>query len=72
MIPNFLIYLEAIIKNNSQEIKIREFSAIIYAYHKGKEAISVLSEISPQESWYIQELINHIKEFGEFDPIKRY
>jgi hypothetical protein len=67
-VPNFLIYLEDIIKDKSQEIKIREFAAIIYAYHKGVDSIRILSAITTDKSWYIQELISHIKEFGEFDP----
>lgn len=67
-VPNFMIYLEDIIKDKSKEIKIREFAAIIYAYHKGIDSIPILSTIMPNESWYIQELIAHIKKFGEFDP----
>jgi hypothetical protein len=67
-VPNFLTYLEEIIKDKSQEIKIREFAAIIYAYHKGADSISVLSAITAEESWYIQELINNIKEYGDFNP----
>ena len=67
-VPNFLEYLEQIIKDKTQEIKIREFAAIIYAYHKDIDSINILSTISKNESWYIQELINHIREFGDFDP----
>jgi hypothetical protein len=67
-VPNFLEYLEQIIKDNTQEIKIREFAALIYAYHLGVNSIEVLLSISANQSWYIQELINHIKEFGVFDP----
>jgi hypothetical protein len=67
-VPNFMTYLEDIIKDNSLEIKIREIAAIIYAYHKGIHSIGILSTITPNESWYIQELIAHIKEFGTFDP----
>lgn len=67
-IPNFLKYLEEIIKDKTLDIKLREFAAIIFAYHKGEETIKTLSFILPHESWYVQELIKHIKEYGEFDP----
>ncbi len=67
-IPNFLTYLEDIIRDKSFDIKLREFAAIIFAYHTGEDSIKTLSIITPAESWYIQELISHLKEFGEFDP----
>ena len=67
-IPDFLKYLEEIIKDQTQEIKLREIAAIIYAYHKGADSLKTLSFITAKESWYIQELINHINEYGEFDP----
>ncbi len=66
-IPNFLLYLEEIIIDKSKDIKIREFAAIIFAYHKGEEGINILSSIDFKESWYVQELINHLKEYGSAD-----
>lgn len=67
-VPNFQTYLEEIIKDNLLHIQIREFAAIILAYHKGIESITTLSDIPPQESWYVQELIKHLKEYGELNP----
>jgi len=67
-VPNFPYYLENIIKNNKVEIKIREFAALIYAYHKGKDGIPILKTIDEKESWYIPELITHLIEFEYFDP----
>lgn len=67
-IPSFLECLEEIIRDKTQEIKIREVAAVIYAYHKGTNGINVLSTITPEESWYIQELVSHIKQYGGFDP----
>ena len=67
-IPNSLYFLESIIKDKSIEIKIREFASLIYAYHKGKDSIPVLSTIAKNESWYIPELIAHLNEFEYFDP----
>lgn len=66
-IPNFLEYLEEIIKDQTIEINLREFAAIIYAYHTGSDSIKVLSFITPKESWYIQEIIHHLDEYGELD-----
>jgi hypothetical protein len=67
-VPNSLIYLESIIKDKKIEIKIREFAALIYAYHKGKDSIPILNMIDKKESWYIYELIEHLNEFEYFDP----
>lgn len=67
-IPDFLKYLEEIIKDKTNEIKLREVAGIIYVYHSGIDGIKILSLITPKESWYIQELINHVQKYGIFDP----
>lgn len=67
-VPNFISILEEIIKDKQLNIKIREFAAIILAYHKGIDSISTLNIIPTEESWYVQELIQHLKDYGEFDP----
>jgi 2-hydroxy-3-keto-5-methylthiopentenyl-1-phosphate phosphatase len=67
-VPDFLKYLEEIIREQTTDIKLREVAGSIFAYHKGAESLETLSIISPEESWYIQEVIAHIKEFGDFDP----
>ncbi|MDZ4846071.1 MAG: DUF4365 domain-containing protein [Chitinophagales bacterium] len=67
-IPNFIKFLEEIIKDKNLDVKLREFSAIILASHKGEYSIRTLTSIMPEESWYVQELIKHTKEYGVFDP----
>lgn len=67
-IPNFLTHLEEIIISKAMDIKIREFAAVIYAYHRGKDSIKVLKSIDESVSWYIPELIKHLNEFEYFDP----
>lgn len=67
-IPNFSIHLKEIIEDNKVDIKIREVAAVIFAYHNGKASIKVLKKIRTNESWYIPELIKHLKEFDNFDP----
>ncbi len=68
IIPNFSNYLESIIKNKGLEISIREAAAVIYAYHQGKNSIPILENVSENESWFVPELIRHLKEFEYFDP----
>ena len=64
IIPNFRQILSNIIQDANQEILIRESAALILAYHSGKESIPILKTIPPIDSWYIQEIIKQIDEFG--------
>lgn len=68
IIPDFSNYLKEIIIDSTNDINIREVAAVIYAYHNGKESIKVLEAIEAIDSWYIPELIMHLKEFEYFDP----
>lgn len=68
IIPNFKQTLASIIKDNKQDIVVRESAALIFAYHAGKESIPILETVPTSESWYIYEIIKHITEFGEIDP----
>lgn len=67
-VPNFASHLEYIIKDNTEDLHIREVAAIIYAFHIGKKGVNVLSSIPSSESWYINELIQYLKKYGRFNP----
>ncbi len=67
IIPNHNSYLEEIIKNDKISVKIREITAIIYAYYNGKNSLTLL-KIFTRDSWYVQELIQYIEENGGIDP----
>ncbi len=67
-VPNFLLYIEEIIRDKRIEIKLREVAAVILAYHIGKDSIKILNAVDKGDSWYVPELIKHLKEFGYFDP----
>lgn len=68
MIPNCKKYLEEVISDKRITIKIREVAAVIYAYQHGLSSIDVLKAIGNDESWYIPELINHLRVYGSYDP----
>jgi hypothetical protein len=67
-VPGFLNHLKETIISDKYEIKIREFAALIYAFHLGEDSISALRSIPSAESWIIPELINHLQEFKRFNP----
>lgn len=67
IIPNFSEHLQKIIMSNDTDLKIKEVAGVILAFHNGKESIKFLSTFK-NESWFIQELIDHIKDFGGYNP----
>lgn len=67
-IPNVDEFLVEITLDPELPLFIRECAGVIYAYHKDKESIKVLSTLVNEGSWYMSELIDYILEFGYFDP----
>jgi hypothetical protein len=67
-VANFIIILEEIVMDCEYNINIRLFAGIILAYHRGTDSILTLSYIPQTESWYVSELIRHLKDYGEFNP----
>lgn len=68
IINGFQAHLKEIIKDSTLPLYIREYAALILAYNFGENSINDLLEIKDKESWFIPELIVHLKEFGEFNP----
>jgi hypothetical protein len=67
-VPNCDRFLEQIIKDKDTELSLREYAAIIYAFHNGEKSLDLLNEFKQTDSWYIPELINYIKEYKWFNP----
>lgn len=67
-IENYETILKEIILSDNYSTEIREVSSVIYAYKTGIESIPVLEEFENDETWLITEIINHLKEYGEYNP----
>lgn len=67
IIPNFIRYLKEIIQDDSIGLEIKEAAAVIFAYHRGPESAKILQPMM-DESWFFQEIVHHIKEYGSYDP----
>lgn len=67
-IPNCDKLLEEIVKSKGIELQLREYAAIIYAFHNGKNSLTLLDEFKDTDSWYIPELIAYIKKYKWFNP----
>ncbi len=68
IINDFQEYLKEIIEDSTVSLNIREYAGLILAYNFGEESINDLLQIKDTESWFIPELIGHLKEFGQFNP----
>lgn len=66
-VTNFREILKDIISDDTIDLKLREFAGIILAYHEGDKAIPTLMKIDKEKSWYVRELIGHLKEFKNID-----
>jgi len=67
-IPNCDKLLEEIAKSKDVELPLREYAAIIYAFHNGERSLDLLEEFKNTDSWYIPELIAYIKKYKWFNP----
>lgn len=61
-------YLSEIIRNEDLKLSIRHFAALILAMNEGKNAIPTISKLLDSDSWYAQELINHLEKHGDITP----
>jgi hypothetical protein len=68
IIDDFHLHLKEIINDSTVPLNIREYAGLILAYNFGKKSIDDLLQIKDKDSWFIPELIDHLKEFGEFNP----
>ena len=67
-IPNCDRLLEEIVRTKGIELQLREYAAIIYAFHNGKKSLALLDEFKDTASSYISELIVYIKKYKWFNP----
>lgn len=68
LLPEGTKLLKEVFEQNSQPIEIRERAVLIYAMHEPEKALPLMAELNSQGSDWMGELIEHIKEFEEFNP----
>jgi len=67
-LPNCAELLLSILKDPEQPGFTREVAGIIFAMHEPEQAVPFLRELEGQGSWYMGEIVAHIKEWGELNP----
>jgi hypothetical protein len=60
--------LKAITEDSSIALFRRECAALIYAMHEHLGSIQLLSRLAESGSSYAQELLEHVKEYGDINP----
>lgn len=68
IVNDFKLILKEIMFDDKNESHIRQYAALIYAYHLGKSSIDDLKLVVNEDTWLIPELIEHIENYGEFNP----
>ena len=67
-LPHALEVLKEIVSDRSLDSFVRECAALILAMHEGVSAIPVIEQLADTRSWYADEIIRHIKEYGGINP----
>lgn len=67
-LPGVVGVLENIVLDSSHPTFRRECAAIILAMKQGKAAIPTIEVLKDVESWWVDELIEHIHSYGGFSP----
>jgi len=67
-LPDCLTLLTEVLKDKALPRFIREVAGIIFAMHKPEESISFFQDMAEDGSWYMAEMVTHIKEWGELNP----
>jgi len=67
-LPHCLGLLSQVLKDKTLPRFIREVAAIIFAIHKPQESIPFFQDMAEDGSWYMAEMVAHIKEWGGLDP----
>lgn len=67
-LPKCKEYLLGIINDKDVVLSIREFAAFILAMNEGAKAIPMLEKHLLEDSFYLQRIINHLKEYGILNP----
>lgn len=67
-LPDNGTILKEIVVDESIDTFLRDRAALILAMNEGAGAVPALRRLVMSGSWYAQELIKHIKEYGGVDP----
>lgn len=67
-LPNASTILKDIALDRSLEPFIRECAALILAMKEGPAAIPMIEQLEGVRSWYVTELVEHIKQYGGINP----
>ena len=67
-LPDNGTILKGIMGDETIESSLRDRAAIILAMNEATDAIPALERLVMSGSWYAQELIKHIKEYGAVNP----
>jgi hypothetical protein len=67
-LPNASTFLKDIVLDRSLEPFIRECAALILAMNEGASAIPIVEQLEGVRSWYVTELVEHIKQYGGINP----
>ncbi len=67
-LPHSINILKEIITNNDEDIFIQECAALILAMNEGKNSLPIISKLAETGSWYAQEIIKQVKDYGGINP----
>ena len=67
-LPKAADMLSEIIRSVEVDMQLREYAALILAMNEGPKALTELSMLASEGSWYASEISKHIKEFGGVNP----
>jgi hypothetical protein len=67
-VDNINEILEIIMLDENIELSIKHSAALIYAYYKAEDSLEFLSKLRIDESWFIPELVNQIRQFKRINP----
>jgi len=67
-LPNATTMLREIAGSTKVDMQLREYAALILAMNNGPNALTELSMLESEGSWYAGEISKHIKEYGGFNP----
>lgn len=67
-LPKAPVLLRQAAASPALDLFVRECAALILAIEQGSAAASVLTELAAAGSWYANELLTHLREYGHINP----
>jgi hypothetical protein len=67
-LPKAATMLRKIVGSVEVDMRLREYAALILAFNEGPGALTELSMLESEGSWYAGEISTHVKEYGEINP----